>query len=201
GEKWPQFADIWTELTADDVVGPEARQRYKLDNLRVALEDMRSDVVTDSFFDDTSLLKTSESFLFDAGYTFILAINSLLNKGNSLSDIKGELLLNEVRATVFTGIAGLGAEATHRMASAVLDRPTPSSSVALAFIRRYCLGGDATFSRCPRGTFANETGMSNCTDCAVGRFAAKVGSAECDECLPGSCGSCDSVRGSWRLLN
>ncbi|CAE7800168.1 Grm1 [Symbiodinium sp. CCMP2592] len=96
GEKWPQFADIWTELTANDVVGPEARQRYKLDSLRVALEDMRSDVVTDSFFDDTSLLKTSESFLFDAGYTFILAINSLLNKGNNLTDIKGQLLLNEV---------------------------------------------------------------------------------------------------------
>eukprot|EP00439_Symbiodinium_sp_Y106_P023600 s2265_g2.t2 len=241
GEKWPQFADIWTKLSADDVVGPEARQRYKLDNLRVALEDMRSDVVTDSFFDDTSLLKTSESFLFDAGYTFILAINSLLNKGNSLTDIKGELLLNEVRATVFTGITGDVSfnDNGDRLASYQLlniqqgsggnveikvglfsatagtlnltedpywmdglrgARP-PDALVKCSpgFYQEeiskqcypcprgmYCLGGDATFSRCPRGTFANETGMSNCTDCDVGRFAAKVGSAECDECLPGT---------------
>ncbi|CAE7029429.1 grlE, partial [Symbiodinium sp. CCMP2592] len=42
-----------------------------------------------------------------------------------------------------------------------------------------CLGNNASFTPCPRGTYANETGLSNCTKCPEGHFAADVGSFEC----------------------
>ncbi|CAE8715623.1 unnamed protein product [Polarella glacialis] len=62
--------------------------------------------VGDSFFSDTGLLFLEESFLFDAAYTFVLAVNDLLNEGNSLAQIKGPVLLAKLKKASFEGITG-----------------------------------------------------------------------------------------------
>jgi len=44
--------------------------------------------------------------LFDAGYTFVVAINNLLNRGLPPTEIFGEVLLQEIQATSFEGVSG-----------------------------------------------------------------------------------------------
>lgn len=46
------------------------------------------------------------AFAFDAYYAFLIAINSLLHQGNSASSIKGDLLLQTLLRTSFTGVSG-----------------------------------------------------------------------------------------------
>ena len=51
---------------------------------------------------------------------------------------------------------------------------------------KMCQGGaSAPAIRCPRGSFANDTGQTMCQLCAAGRSARDVGSVECAPCLPG----------------
>ena len=62
-----------------------------------------------------------------------------------------------------------------------------------------CSGGQ--FQNCPRGTFANVTGSTDCMLCSPGFYAGDVGSANCNPCPPGyeapnpgmeACRRCDS---------
>ena len=53
----------------------------------------------------------------------------------------------------------------------------------------YCLGGMQANAQCPRGSFANETGMTNCTLCPPGHFAGEVGSSSCSPCPAGFYGN------------
>ncbi|CAE7335470.1 GRM1 [Symbiodinium natans] len=106
GPKLQDFAGFWSRLTPEDVVGEEARSRYKLDNLKVPLEDSPAAPITDSLFTDVTGLSSQDRFLVDAGHSFLLAINSLLNQGVSLGDVRGQRLLTELRKTTFAGITG-----------------------------------------------------------------------------------------------
>ncbi|CAE8729360.1 unnamed protein product [Polarella glacialis] len=106
GPKFPEFEKLWLKLKADDVIGTDAVSRYNLDKLQVTLDAMSVRKVGDSFFSDTGLLFLEESFLFDAAYTFVLAVNDLLNEGNSLAQIKGPVLLAKLKKASFEGITG-----------------------------------------------------------------------------------------------
>ena len=91
-------------------MGSRARQEYMLDNFKVSLEESGtrpSRTVTDDMFADGSALLKMDPFLFDAYFTFMIAINSLLNKGHDLTAIKDGLLLNELKNTEFEGISGI----------------------------------------------------------------------------------------------
>lgn len=94
-------------MRADDVLSVSARARYGLDMFRVPLEQATAPAMTDAGFADPSLaLDLYEPFLFDALYTFLIAINQLLNGGYKVEEIKGETLLKQLRLTEFEGISG-----------------------------------------------------------------------------------------------
>eukprot|EP00435_Cladocopium_sp_Y103_P053180 s214_g17.t1 len=110
GAKYPQFEALWASMKAEDVVGTAARERYKLNNFRVPIEDAEVPPITDAVFETVSIVDYS-SQLFDACYAFIFAINALLQSGTELQDIKEELLLNQLKlshsGSTFEGISGL----------------------------------------------------------------------------------------------
>eukprot|EP00913_Durusdinium_trenchii_P009052 g8512.t1 len=105
GPKYVDWLDLWGNLTADDVLSTAARERYKIDNFRVPLSQATAPPITDATFENREVF-VYDSFLFDASYTFVLAINDLLNSGTPLADIKGETLLNQIKTTQFEGISG-----------------------------------------------------------------------------------------------
>ena len=49
-----------------------------------------------------------------------------------------------------------------------------------------CSGGPIAEALCPRGTFAPDIGMVNCSFCPKGTFASDAGSIECIPCPPGT---------------
>ncbi|CAE8635377.1 unnamed protein product [Polarella glacialis] len=106
GPKFPEFEKLWLKLTADDVIGTDATSRYNLDKFKVTLDAMRVSKLEDSWFSDTSLMQLEEPFIFDAAYTFILAVNDLLSEGNSLTQIKGPVLLAKLKKARFEGVTG-----------------------------------------------------------------------------------------------
>ncbi|CAE7504494.1 GRM8 [Symbiodinium natans] len=105
GTKFPLFTDMWKLMNTNDVTSAAARTRYGIDNFKVPLASATVPAIVDSDFTDV-VLPSYDTFLFDALYTLVIAINNLLNQGNALSAIQGELLLTEVRQTSFTGISG-----------------------------------------------------------------------------------------------
>ena len=105
GAKYPQFQDLWGKMTADDVVGVAARDRYKLNNFRVPIENASVPPVTDAAFQNLEIPDYS-TFLFDACYTLIFSINALLQSGRAVNEIKGEILLEQVKLSRFEGISG-----------------------------------------------------------------------------------------------
>eukprot|EP00435_Cladocopium_sp_Y103_P065459 s567_g27.t1 len=128
GPKFPAFASFWGNLTENvtwhclfseqkcrdwlcavaglaDVMSAAARARYKYDNFKVPLSSATVPAVTDANFANGDL-PSYDTFLFDACYTFIFAINTLLHAGTALTDIKGQTLLDQVKITQFEGISG-----------------------------------------------------------------------------------------------
>ena len=55
---------------------------------------------------DLSDLSAYAAFSFDAVYAFIIAINQLLHAGVAADAIRGQVLLEEMRRTSFTGVSG-----------------------------------------------------------------------------------------------
>ena len=67
-------------------------------------------------------------------------------------------------------------------------------SVQKVFEGHDVFGGPmAPYKTCPRGTFASEIGMSNCTACPKGSFALDAGSVECTPCPPGTEGPLEGM--------
>ncbi|CAE7488865.1 Grm5, partial [Symbiodinium necroappetens] len=59
---------------------------------------------------------------------------------------------------------------------------------------KMCSGGVSALSiQCPRGTFTDEVGMTNCTPCAQGTFAPDSGSVGCFPCQPGFVASAEGM--------
>eukprot|EP00930_Biecheleria_cincta_P025921 TRINITY_DN18371_c0_g3_i1.p1 TRINITY_DN18371_c0_g3~~TRINITY_DN18371_c0_g3_i1.p1 ORF type:complete len:1350 (+),score=150.42 TRINITY_DN18371_c0_g3_i1:569-4051(+) len=134
GSKFAEFEHFWTKLRAEDVIGTAASSRYNLGRMRVALDAGKAQKLDDSFFTDTKSLKLEDPFIFDAAFTFVIAANSLLNRGKRLSEIGGEVLLEEVYKTSFEGISGNVSfnEAGDRLASYELLNMQPGLSLVVA---------------------------------------------------------------------
>ena len=108
GVSTQDFRELWSKMRATDVLSEEARARYGIDSFRIPLDEATVPPITDAGFVDPSLaLDLYEPFLFDALYAFVIAINTLLNGGVPLEEIKGDRLLNQLRITEFEGISGL----------------------------------------------------------------------------------------------
>ncbi|CAE7320100.1 Grm8 [Symbiodinium necroappetens] len=105
GAKYTLFEDMWKLMNTNDVLSTTARARYGVDNMKVPIASATVPTIDDSDFTGMVLPKWS-TFFFDALYTLTVACNRLLSQGNAIADIKGELLLTELRATTFTGISG-----------------------------------------------------------------------------------------------
>eukprot|EP00971_Amphidinium_carterae_P269596 5348181-Amphidinium_carterae.1 len=106
GPLFRQFAQMWTNMSTDDMYGPDARARYMLDSMRVTVEEASVPMLTAADFLSTDTLDPLTTFIFDAGYTFVLAINDLLNQGVARDDIAGEVLLHQIQQTLYEGITG-----------------------------------------------------------------------------------------------
>ncbi len=108
GPKFGEFRSLWSSMRAEDVLSESARAALGIDHFRVPLEEATVPPITDAGFLDPDLgISLYEPFLFDALYTFVIAINVLLNGGTPVEDIKGDLLLNQLRRTEFEGISGM----------------------------------------------------------------------------------------------
>ena len=143
GPKFEDFRQLWSLMRADDVLSESARAALGIDQFRVPLEEATVPPVTDAGFLDPELgLSLYEPFLFDALYTFVIAINVLLNGGTPVEDIKGELLLNQLRRTEFEGISGSVAfdENGDRQASYELVNLHPDGSFRVAGLFSSSLG-------------------------------------------------------------
>ncbi|CAE7776927.1 Grm5 [Symbiodinium sp. CCMP2456] len=104
GPKFPELLKMWSRLGPDDIVGADAVQRYSLDRMRMPLD--REDLVNLMSHGAPGIPSGWSALAFDAVYTFLVAINQLLHKGVPRSEIRGEVLLQELRRTSFTGISG-----------------------------------------------------------------------------------------------
>ena len=104
GPKFPELLQMWSRLGPDDIVGAEAVQRYSLDRMRIPLDS--EDLVNLMSHETPGIPSGWSALAFDALYTFLVAINQLLHKGVHRTEIRGEVLLQELRRTSFTGISG-----------------------------------------------------------------------------------------------
>eukprot|EP00439_Symbiodinium_sp_Y106_P025073 s1659_g3.t1 len=121
GAKYTLFEDMWKLMNTNDVLSATARARYGIDNMKVPIASATVPAIADSDFTGM-VLPSYGTFFFDALYTLAVGCNRLLSQGNAIADLKGEpflqnaglgagfglgeLLLNELRATTFTGISG-----------------------------------------------------------------------------------------------
>ncbi|CAE8680036.1 unnamed protein product [Polarella glacialis] len=215
GPKFPEFEKLWLQLIADDVIGTDASSRYNLDKLKVSLDSMKARKVDDSFFSDASLLKPpnlkSETFLFDAAYTFVLPVNDLLNEGKSLSQIKGPVLLAKLKTSNFEGIAGqvsfnvdgdrLGSYHLINMQPApgggralVLAGMFNAATKLLSFVDAdppYWMDGlrhdspPDNLVTCAEG-FTTEAGTGMCKPCPAGYYSPGGRGQQCSPCPRGS---------------
>eukprot|EP00927_Polykrikos_kofoidii_P005388 TRINITY_DN12133_c0_g1_i5.p1 TRINITY_DN12133_c0_g1~~TRINITY_DN12133_c0_g1_i5.p1 ORF type:complete len:1314 (-),score=134.90 TRINITY_DN12133_c0_g1_i5:23-3964(-) len=106
GAPFSKVEDMWLKMTADDVVGPDAFTYYGLDKFKVQIEDARVAPPTNSTFQDISIFDVIDPCIFDAFYSFVFAFNALLNDGKNVSDIKGKVLLEQLKRTDFHGASG-----------------------------------------------------------------------------------------------
>eukprot|EP00971_Amphidinium_carterae_P135419 2683283-Amphidinium_carterae.1 len=106
GEKFNDFLQMWTNLTVEDIYGTEARQRYGLDDMLEAVESGSAPMFTELDFAAGSDVDRVVSVLFDAGYAYVIALNSLLNSGMRIGNISAASLWNQITATSFEGVSG-----------------------------------------------------------------------------------------------
>ncbi|CAK9038961.1 unnamed protein product [Durusdinium trenchii] len=195
GPKYETFLQLWRKLRADDVTSTAARERFQIDNFRVPLDEARSAPITDADFESGSPAAYS-SFLFDAIFTFVMAINTLLNDGVPASEIKGEILLAQVKRTNFEGISGhvsFDQNGNRQTAYQLLYWP-PASNASNATGRAWTLAGafdagtnelditshlywmtgqysataPAVFTACSPGFYKDQ--VNQCIPCEVGFF-------------------------------
>ncbi|CAE7316290.1 GRM1 [Symbiodinium sp. CCMP2456] len=102
GERFPDFKRLWDMLEPEDILGAESQATYRLDKMREPLANGSVERV----LSDLSDLSAYAAFAFDAVYTFIIAINRLLHAGVAADAIRGQVLLQEMRRTSFTGVSG-----------------------------------------------------------------------------------------------
>ena len=232
GRKLDAFLAHWSRLRASDVLSTEARARYQLEDFRVPLEQATVQGITDESFQEE--LEIFTPFLFDALYTFVMAINALLRKGHALESIRGELLLNELKVTEFEGISGpIGFDANLDRQAVYYQllnlRPEgqqvvgmyTTSNGQLTYEPLYWMTGNVSYvvpreildcgpglymeeaskrclectrgffcqegarEQCPRGQFANVSGLASCVSCPPGRFSSDLGATLCTACLAG----------------
>eukprot|EP00971_Amphidinium_carterae_P244491 4854781-Amphidinium_carterae.1 len=93
-------------MTTEDIYGQEARLRYELDELQNPLENASASMLSDVDFTSTDNLHPMVPFIFDAGYTLVLAVNDLLNSGVAMRNLSGAAILNQIQMTSFEGISG-----------------------------------------------------------------------------------------------
>ncbi|CAK9066123.1 Metabotropic glutamate receptor 1 (mGluR1) [Durusdinium trenchii] len=101
GPLFSKFQDLWSKLEAEDITGPEATERYRLDQMREALNHSK---IAHVLADHWRSLSSYTGFAFDAYYAFLIAINQLLQGG--VSPTSGDNLLQELRRTKFAGVSG-----------------------------------------------------------------------------------------------
>ncbi|CAE8582168.1 unnamed protein product [Polarella glacialis] len=219
GPKFPEFEKLWLQLTADDVIGTDASSRYNLDKLKVSLDSMRVRKVDDSFFSNTSLMQLEEPFLFDAAYTFLLAVNDLLNEGKSLAQINGPVLLAKLKTASFEGISGhvsFNADGDRLASYHLINmQPAPgggralvvngmfnSATKLLSFVGvdpPYWMDGLRHDSLpdnlviCAEG-FTTEAGTGMCKPCPAGYYSPGGRGQQCSKCPRGSFAASS---GSW----
>ena len=107
GPRFQNFLEHWSKMRVDDVLGQKALAQYKIKDFRMPLERATAPALTaDTFADGEAALEIYASFAFDACYAFAAAISELLNRNTPLGDIRGEVLLNMVKAVEFEGTTG-----------------------------------------------------------------------------------------------
>ncbi|CAE8646997.1 unnamed protein product [Polarella glacialis] len=211
GPKFPEFEKLWLQLTADDVIGMDASSRYNFDKLKVSLDSMRVRKVDDSFFSNTDLMMLEDPFLFDAAYTFVLAVNELLNEGKSLAQINGPVLLAKLKTNSFEGISGqvnFNADGDRLASYNLINmQPAPgggralvvagmfdSATKLLSFVDDdppYWMDGlrhdspPDNLVTCAEG-FTTEVGTGMCKPCPAGYYSPGGRGQQCSPCLRGS---------------
>jgi len=105
GDLYAKYLEMWRLLQPADLYSSDVATRYKLDRLHVPIANGSARSLTLTDFAQNSPWFFS-NFLFDAGYTFIHAINGLLNADVPLKDIHTDKLLQELRHVAFEGVTG-----------------------------------------------------------------------------------------------
>ncbi len=106
GPKFANFTTLWQALTVDICTGAAAVSAYALDAMKIPLSQANSTALSGSTFQNASDIEFEIPFFFDAAYSFVLAVNALLNEGHAVSDIKGRLLLDRLKTIEFEGVSG-----------------------------------------------------------------------------------------------
>jgi len=106
GALFPEWAQLYSNLTPDDIYGSAARSRYMLDRMLVSLESGAAPLMSLADFAVLPEPNRLVPNLFDALYAATIAINNLLNAGKAPSEIQGLALLTAVRETTFEGVTG-----------------------------------------------------------------------------------------------
>lgn len=106
GNLFSNFTEFWKKMKAADVLDPQATVLYGLDKFKVPISKGRVAPVSDGTFLGTDSIDLFAPYLFDAGYAFVFAANTLLDRGTAASDIRGKLLLDAVKEVNFEGISG-----------------------------------------------------------------------------------------------
>ena len=99
GPKFSEFSAFWSRLEYMDLLGEDAQARYKLQSMRTPVSDIPNASLS-------AELQAYHGFAFDAAYAFVIAINQLLRKGVAERNVRGQLLLEEIRQLVFQGVSG-----------------------------------------------------------------------------------------------
>ena len=106
GPLWTKYADMVRKMVPDDIYGADALERYKLNHFAVPFDNAARPMVTLADLQMPETLDFRGNNFFDAAYTFVFAINGLLNAGMPAKDIFGDDLLIAVRNASFEGITG-----------------------------------------------------------------------------------------------
>ncbi|CAE7427169.1 Grm4, partial [Symbiodinium microadriaticum] len=102
GSRFSDFLQLWSRIDVDDILSRDSIQAYSLDKLAEPLDH----AAVASVIGDTSKTTTWAALCFDAVYTFLVAINQLLQQGLPETAIRGEVLLEALRKTQFSGVSG-----------------------------------------------------------------------------------------------
>ena len=194
GELFSRFADLWMNMTPEDLYGSEAEGRYMLNHLQVSLNDATVPKVTEATFADPYNIDVFNSMLFDAGYAAVNAINNLLNEGHEPTAIYGQLLLEEIQKVNFEGVSGQVTFNSQGDRSAPYELWNAQPSTPRSDLVKVGLYDSSTgvisMSSDPYWTGGQQSSQPPSTlfDCPFG-FIADTTTLVCEPCKPGvGCG-------------